>query len=214
MDLEFVKTAFLTMFVAIDPPGLAPLFIAVTASMTALERRAVAARAVVIAFCVLAAAALGGKALLEALGVGIPAFRIAGGLLLLSIAIEMVFEKRQERQARTAEKAITIDHIKSVAAFPLAIPLMSGPGAITATIVQASAAKDNMFNFAALVGILFVIIGMCYVVFLLAERIDRLLGVTGRVVLNRLLGVLLAAIAVQVIGEGIIAFIRAAGVKV
>lgn len=213
MDFEFIKTAFLTMFVAIDPPGLAPLFIAVTASMTALERRAVAMRAVIIAFCVLTAAALGGKSLLEALGVGIPAFRIAGGLLLFSIAVEMVFEKRQERQAKTAERAITQDHLKSIAAFPLAIPLMAGPGAITATIVQASIAKDNLFNFGALVGILFIIIGMCFVVFLLAERIDRFLGVTGRVVLTRLLGVLLAAIAVQVIGDGILAFIHNAGVR-
>ncbi len=213
MDLEFIKTAFLTLFVAIDPPGLAPLFIAVTTAMSALERRAVALRAVIIAFCVLAASALGGKALLQALGVSIPAFRIAGGLLLFSIAVEMVFEKRQERQEKTAKKAITQDHLKSIAAFPLAIPLMAGPGAITATIVQSSNAGDNYVNFAALVGILFVILLMCYLVFLLAEKIDRFLGVTGRVVLNRLLGVLLAAVAVQVIGDGILAFIQAAGVK-
>jgi multiple antibiotic resistance protein len=209
MDLEFIKTAFLTMFVAVDPPGLAPIFIALTAAMAAHERKVVAARAVVIAFCVLTAAALGGKSLLESLGVGIPAFRIAGGLLLFSIAVEMVFEKRQERKAEMAEKAITQDHLKSLAAFPLAIPLMAGPGAITATIVQASIAKENIWNFAALVGILFVIIGLCFIVFLLAERIDRFLGVTGRVVLTRLLGVLLAAIAVQVVGDGIVAFIHA-----
>lgn len=210
MEIEFIKTAFLTMFVAVDPPGLAPIFIALTASMTALERRSVALRAVIIAFCVLTASALGGKALLGALGVSIPAFRVAGGLLLFSIAVEMVFEKRQERKAETAQKAITIDHLKSLAAFPLAIPLMAGPGAITATIVQSSAAKDNLFNFAALVGILFIIMAMSYVVFLLAERIDKFLGVTGMVVLTRLLGVLLAAVAVQVIGDGIVAFIQAA----
>jgi multiple antibiotic resistance protein len=211
MDIEFVKTAFLTMFVAVDPPGLAPIFIALTSAMTALERRAVALRAVIIALCILAASALGGKALLGALGVGIPAFRVAGGLLLFSIAVEMVFEKRQERKAETAQKAITLDHLKSLAAFPLAIPLMAGPGAITATIVQASVAKDNVFNFVALVGILFIIMAMSYVVFLLAERIDKFLGVTGMVVLTRLLGVLLAAIAVQVVGDGIVAFIHAAG---
>jgi len=213
MDFEFIKTAFLTMFVAIDPPGLAPIFIALTAAMTAAERKSVAARSVVIAFCVLAAAALGGKALLESLGVSIPAFRIAGGLLLFSIAVEMVFEKRQERKAEAAQKAITLDHLKSVAAFPLAIPMMAGPGAITATIVQASIAKENLLNFAALVAILFIVVASCFVVFLLAERIDRFLGVTGRVVLTRLLGVLLAAIAVQVIGDGIVAFIAAAGFK-
>ena len=208
MDIEFIKTAFLTMFVAIDPPGLAPIFLAVTSSLSKEMRRSTAGRAVIIAFCVLAAAAIGGKPLLEALGVSIPAFRIAGGLLLFSIAVEMVFERRQERKAETAEKAITIDHVKSIAAFPLAIPLMAGPGAITATIVQASIAKENWMNFAALVVILFVVIAMCYVVFLLAERIDRFLGVTGRVVLNRLLGVLLAAVAVQVVGDGLVAFIH------
>lgn len=210
MELEFIKTAFLTLFVAIDPPGLAPIFIALTAAMTAAERRATAMRAVIIAFFILTAAVLGGKAILEALGVGIPAFRIAGGLLLFSIAVEMVFERRTERKTETAEKAISQDHLKSIAAFPLAIPLMAGPGAITATIVQASLAKENIFNFVALVGILFVIFAICYAVFLLAERIDRFLGVTGRVVLTRLLGVLLAAIAVQVIGEGIVAFLKVA----
>jgi multiple antibiotic resistance protein len=209
MDFDFIKTAFLTLFVAIDPPGLAPVFVALTVHMNALERRATALRGVIIAFCILAAAAMGGKALLEALGVGIPAFRIAGGLLLFAIAAEMIFERRQERKTETAEKAISLDHIKSIAAFPLAIPLISGPGAITATIVQASAAKDNWINFAALVGILFVILLSCYLVFLAAQRIDSWLGVTGRVVLTRLLGILLAAIAVQVIGDGIAAFIAA-----
>jgi len=209
MDFEFIKTAFLTLFVAIDPPGLAPVFVALTAQMNAHERRATALRGTIIAFCILAAAVVGGKALLEALGVSIPAFRIAGGLLLMAIAAEMVFEKRQERKTETAEKAITLDHIKSIAAFPLAIPLISGPGAITATIVQASIAKDNWLNLAALVGILFVILLSCYIVFLLAERIDRFLGVTGRVVLTRLLGILLAAVAVQVIGDGVAAFIAA-----
>lgn len=210
MDIEFVKTAFVTLFVAIDPPGLAPIFMALTAGMTALQRRSIALRSVIIAFFILACSALGGKPLLGVLGVSIPAFRVAGGLLLFSIAVEMVFEKRQERREETAEKAITIDHVKSIAAFPLAIPLMSGPGAITATIVQASGAGDNIFNFAALVAILFVIFTCCYVVFLLAERVDRLLGVTGRVVLTKLLGLLLAAVAVQVVGDGIVAFIKSA----
>jgi multiple antibiotic resistance protein len=211
MDFEFIKTAFLTLFVAIDPPGLAPVFLALTAQLDAAQRKAVALRGVIIAFCVLAAAAVGGKALLESLGVGIPAFRIAGGLLLFAIAAEMIFERRQERKTETAEKAVSLDHLKSLAAFPLAIPLISGPGAITATIVQASGAQDNWLNFAALVAILFVILLSCYIVFLLAQRIDRLLGVTGRVVLTRLLGILLAAIAVQVIGDGVAAFIAAKG---
>lgn len=208
MDIEFVKTAFLTLFVAIDPPGLAPVFVALTTNMNAKERRQTALRGVLIAFCILAASALFGKNVLEALGVSIPAFRIAGGLLLFSIAIEMIFERRQERKTETAEKAITLDHIKNIAAFPLAIPLISGPGAITAVIVQASNAKGDPLNLLGLVGVLSVILLSCYLVFLVAQRIDKFLGVTGRVVLTRLLGIILAAIAVQVIGDSIFAFIH------
>lgn len=208
VDIEFIRTAFLTMFVAIDPPGLAPIFMALTAGMAAAERRSVALRSVTIAFFILACSAFGGQMLLATLGVGIPAFRVAGGLLLFSIAVEMVFEKRQERREETAEKAVTIDHVKSIAAFPLAVPLMAGPGAITATIVQASSVGNNVTSLLVLVGILFVIFLTCYLAFLMAGRIDRFLGVTGRVVLTKLLGLLLAAIAVQVVGDGIVDFIR------
>src|SRR3954468_17827580 len=103
--------------------------------MTADERRRVAARAALIAFCILAFFGLGGEVLLRLLGVGLPAFRIAGGLLLFWIAFEMVFERRSDRKQHTAEVAITQDHIRNVAAFPLAMPLMAGPGAITAMIL-------------------------------------------------------------------------------
>lgn len=143
MDYEFIKTAFLTMFVAVDPPGLAAIFVALTAHMTGLERKSTAFRAVVIAFIILFLAALGGKPLLAALGIGIPAFRIAGGLLLFYIAFEMVFERRQERKSQSADE-IAHEHPNSIAAFPLAIPLMAGPGAITATILQASNAGGGL----------------------------------------------------------------------
>lgn len=207
MDYEFIKTAFLTMFVAIDPVGLATLFLSLTAHLTAAQRKSVAARAVVIAWCILAASALGGKDFLEMLGVSIPAFRIAGGLLLFSIAVEMVFERREQRRNSSAEMAAT-EH-KSLAAFPLAMPLMAGPGAITATILQVSHAQGSVLNIAALIGIITLVIGSCFVSFMLAGHIDRLLGVSGRTILARLLGVLLAAIAVQTIGDGVFAFMAA-----
>jgi multiple antibiotic resistance protein len=206
MDIEFIRNAFLTMLVAIDPPGLAPIFLAVTGHMTMAERRSTAYRAVIIAFCILVAAALGGKALLTTLGISIPAFRIAGGLLLFYIAAEMIFERREQRKVHSAEASIAHDHPQSVAAFPLAIPMMAGPGAITATIIQASNAEGNWVNLLSLIGVLLVIILSCLMVFLLASRIDKILGMTGRVVLSRLLGVLLAALAVQIIGDGIFAF--------
>ena len=210
MDIEFLKTACLTLFVAVDPPGLAPVFISLTAHMSPLHRRSTALHAVFIAFGILAVSALAGKHFLESLGIGIPAFRIAGGLLLFIIAIEMVFEKREARRTNSAQEAVAHDHHKSIAAFPLAMPLMAGPGAITATILQASNAAGNYANTAGLVGVLFLVIFSCLPVFLLAGHIDRLLGQSGRVILSRLLGVLLAAMAVQTVGDGIVAFLHAA----
>lgn len=206
MDFEFLKTAFLTLFVAIDPPGLAPVFLSLTVALTAVQRKSVAVRATVIALCILVASALGGKSFLEMLGIGIPAFRIAGGLLLFSIAVEMVFERREQRRSQSAETAAQ-EH-KSLAAFPLAMPLMAGPGAITATILQASNAHGEVMNMLGLMAILLIVVGSCLPVFLLAGHIDRFLGVSGRMILSRLLGVLLAAMAVQTVGDGVFAFIQ------
>lgn len=206
MEIEFIKTAFLTLFVAVDPPGLAPIFLALTMAMSPAQRRQTAFRSVLIAFCILLAAALGGQRLLTALGISIPAFRIAGGLLLFYIAAEMVFERRVPRKAHAAEHTVAQDHPHDIAAFPLAIPLMAGPGAITATILQANNAADNWLNYVGLAAVIATVIGSCLAVFLMASPIDRLLGSTGRVVLSRLLGVLLAALAVQIVGDGILSF--------
>lgn len=210
MELEFVKTALITLFVAVDPLGLAAIFLALTAHMTLADRKQTAYQSVVIAFAILTATALGGEGLLKSIGIGIPAFRIAGGLLLFIIAIEMVFEKREQRKSSsTVVEEVSYDPPSKIAACPLAIPLMAGPGAITATILQANEASGNLLNFIGLIGVLFAVIGSCLVIFLLATPIDRLLGMTGRVVLSRLLGVLLAALAIQTIGDGITAFIAA-----
>lgn len=208
MDYEFLKTALVTLFVAVDPPGLAAIFLGVTAGMKAAARKRTAYRSVTIAFGILVAAALVGQPLLDSLGITIPAFRIAGGLLLFYIAAEMVFEKRQERKSHSAEVAIEQDHPDDIAAFPLAIPLMAGPGAITATIIQASQASNNIGNFIGLILIIGVVIGSCLAVFLMANRIDKVLGNTGRLVLSRLLGVILAAMAVQIVGDGVLTFVR------
>lgn len=206
MDFEFIKNALVTLFVAVDPPGLAAIFLGLTAKMTAAQRKRTAVRSVIIASCILLAAAICGQPLLDMLGIGIPAFRIAGGLLLFYIASEMVFEKRVERKSHSAEATIEQDHPDDIAAFPLAIPLMAGPGAITATILQASAAHGSLINFVVLMASILLVIGSCLLVFLAADRIDRILGATGRLVLSRLLGVLLAAMAVQIVGDGVMAF--------
>src|ERR671912_674505 len=125
MLTDFISAALVTLLVTLDPVALAPIFVSLTRGMNASERRRVALRASVIAF-------------------GIPAFRISGGLLLFWIAFEMVFERRNERKQHTADIAITEDHIRNVAAFPLAIPLMAGPGAITAVILLAGRADGNI----------------------------------------------------------------------
>jgi multiple antibiotic resistance protein len=205
MDLEFIKTAFITMFVAIDPPGLIAIFLSLTAHMTVADRKVTAYHAVMVALGILVAAALGGQAVLDVLGISVPAFRIAGGLLLFYIAFEMVFEKRVERKSHAAEETIEHDHPKNIAVFPLAIPMMAGPGAITATILQAAEAETT-WNTIGFLGVLCAVIGSCLACFLLANQLDRYLGTTGRVVLSRLLGLLLAALAIQIIGDGVLAF--------
>ena len=194
--------AFLTILVTIDPPGLAPLFLALTRGMNRDERTQVSIRASLIAFGVMALFALAGSAILSTFGITLPAFRVAGGLLLFFIAFEMIFEKRQDRKEKTAEVAITKDLIHNIAAFPLAIPLISGPGAISATVLLSGTFQGPVAK-AVLIAIIAVCLVLTYVVFLLAERVDRILGETGRSILTRLLGVLLAALAVQFVADGI-----------
>lgn len=208
MDIDFLWTALVTLLVTLDPPGLAPIFLSVTVGMSALERRRVAVRACLIAFAILTFFGFGGQALLDALGIGLPAFRIAGGLLLFYIAFEMTFELRSKRKQEAANTAITQDHIHNVAAFPLAIPLMAGPGAITATILLAGRAEGDIPSLIGLVGILAFGVASCFVVFLAAERVSKWLGVMGNIVLTRLLGVILAALAIQFVIDGVLALAR------
>jgi len=208
MFFDYVSSALVTLLIILDPVALAPIFISLTQGMTDAERRRVAVRASVIAFFILAFFGLGGEILLRLLGVGIPAFRISGGLLLFWIAFEMVFERRNERKQHTADIAITEDHIRNVAAFPLAIPLMAGPGAITAVILLAGRAGGNLAYLSSLLILIALGIVSCFVVFSAAERVARWLGVTGNVVLTRLLGVILAGLAVQFIIDGVLALNR------
>jgi multiple antibiotic resistance protein len=204
MSLDFLKTAFVTMLVTIDPPGLAPVFIALTLGMADTVKREIALRASVIAFAILAAFAFGGSALMNALGISIPAFRIAGGLLLFYVAFDMIFELRKERNQELASDAIVIDHVQDVAAFPLAIPLMSGPGSITATILLTERANGDWRLLGWLMAIVALVMLFCYATFLFSDQIARLLGKTGSVVLSRMLGVILAALAVQFVVDGVL----------
>ena len=199
---DFLSSAIVTLLVTLDPPALAPIFLSVTRGMTGDERRRVAVRACLIALVVMAFFGLAGDVTLRLLGVSLPAFRIAGGLLLFWIAFEMVFEMRNARKSHVAEVAITEDHIQNVAAFPLAIPLMAGPGAITAMLLLAGRAQGDALLMTLLLIVTAASVAVCFAVFLLAEPISRLLGVTGNIVLTRLLGVILAALAVQFLIDG------------
>ena len=203
--IDFVSNAFVTLLVTIDPIGLAPLFVTLTRGMDRAERNEVAVRGCIIGFCILLVFGLSGRAFLDALGISLPAFRIAGGILLFWLAFEMVFEKRTERRGNTATRAIDKDHIKNIAVFPLAIPLMAGPGAIAAMVLLSHEAQElaGWTGTGALIGVLIFIILACLSVFLLAGRIERMLGNTGRIILTRLLGVILAALAVQFIADGV-----------
>jgi multiple antibiotic resistance protein len=202
MPLEFLISAFVTLVVVVDPVGLVPTFLAITSGLPRQARVAVAWRASLIACGVLAGSALIGDWLLRTLSIGLPAFRIAGGLLLFSIASEMVFGVRIERQSQQAEQAIE-ERVRNIAAFPLAIPLMAGPGAITATVLLAGRAGGQPAELAILLGVIVAVLAICVAVFTLAARISRLLGITGNIVLSRLLGVLLAALAVQYVIDGV-----------
>jgi multiple antibiotic resistance protein len=170
MLLEYLVSALVTLLVVVDPIGLAPTFLSVTQGVPVEARTRIAFRAVAIT---------------------LPAFRIAGGLLLFAVASEMVLGVRIQRQSKQAEDAIE-EHLHDVAAFPLA-----------ATLLLAGRARDQPLELAALLGMIIVVIATCFCVFWIANRIERLLGVTGSVVLSRLLGVLLAALAVQFVIDGV-----------
>jgi len=202
MPIDFLVSAFVTLFVVVDPIGLVPSFIAVTHGLPARAQRKVALRASLIAAVILAGSALIGDWLLRTLSITLPAFRIAGGLLLFSIASEMVFGVRVARQSQQAEEAIE-ERMRNIAAFPLAIPLMAGPGAITATLLLAGRTDGAPDRLALLLVVIALVLVICFMVFTLAARIARLIGITGNVVLSRLLGVLLAALAVQYVIDGV-----------
>jgi multiple antibiotic resistance protein len=201
--MDFISNAFVTLLVTVDPPAIAPMFLALTVGMTKLEKRQVAWRATLIAALALTFFAVAGQKMLLLLGISLPAFRISGGLLLFWIAFEMVFDRRGERKSDVAKTAIDQDHIRNVAAFPLAIPLMAGPGAITATMLLAGQTAGDITLLTALIILIFVVCGLCWVVFRFADGISGLLGITGNIVLTRLLGIVLVALAVQFVLDGV-----------
>lgn len=199
MELATYIPAFVTLFVIIDPIGLAPLFIAMTQGRTIRQRRGIAIRACLTAAALLTLFGLAGEAVLGFLGISMPAFRMAGGILLFLTALDMLFERRSQRRQGTAEAEPDTD---DPSVFPLAIPLIAGPGAI-ASMILLTGQNDSTLNLLAIHGVMALVITCVFVLFLLAAPLERLLGPTGINVVTRLLGMLLAALSVQFVIDGI-----------
>ena len=198
MTSSFLITAFATLFVVIDPPGLVPMFIALTRGMNAERRRAMALRACFIAALILLLFGLAGEAVLGFIGISMPAFRIAGGILLFLTALDMLFERRtQRREGQAADP----DHDPSV--FPLATPLIAGPGAIATMILLVGQSGPGWSGSLAVLALMLLMMAVTYAFMLASPPLERLLGRTGTIVITRLLGMLLAALAVQFVIDGI-----------
>lgn len=203
---QVVLPAFATYFVAIDPIGLVPIFLSLTPNATARQRRKIAARAIITASILLLLFAAFGKAVLGFLGIGLPAFQIAGGLMLFLIAVEMLFEKRTERRSKSAAEAGGEDHgADDVGVFPLGVPLIAGPGAIAATILLMGQHQGDYAAQGAVVAVLLGVLLITFLFFFAADRLGRMTGPTFTKALTRVLGMILGALAVQFVLTGIAA---------
>ncbi len=197
MELDLAITAFVSLFVIIDPIGLAPLFVAVTQGNTKAQRRGIAIRACLVGFGILAIFGLAGEAVLSVIGIGMPAFRISGGLLLFLTAIEMLFEKRTQRRENQAEPA------PDPSVFPLAMPLIAGPGAMTTMILLTGQYSGDVAGQAMVFGVMTMVLTLVFIMFLAGNLIERILGHTGINLITRLFGMFLAALSVQFVIDGI-----------
>lgn len=203
MPTETALIALTTFFATIGPLDLAIVFAALTGKNTARERRIIALRGVSVAAGILFFFAIFGNALLTVFGITLPALRTAGGVLLLLIAIDMVFARHSGGTGTTHEEEMEARSRQDISVFPLAMPLIAGPGAISATILLITGAGGDNLKVMAVVIALAAILLLTYVALLTAIPIQRLLGITGLAVVSRIVGVLLAALAVQFLFDGI-----------
>ena len=199
---ELFLSAFITLFVVIDPPGCAPIYASITSDASARQRRSMAIRAVAISAIILLIFALYGKQLLGVLGINLDSFRIAGGIMLFMIALDMVFEKRTQRREDRAQKIIETPEIEDVSVFPMAMPMIAGPGSI-ATVMLLMARADGFEERAVVLGAVGVNLVLMLIALVAAGPIMAVLGQKIEAVITRLLGVLLAALAVQFVIDGI-----------
>ncbi|QJE74320.1 MarC family protein [Aerophototrophica crusticola] len=201
---DLLLSTLIAFLVTIDPIGLGPMFAGLTAGMDARYRRRTAVKGVLIGAGLLFGFAFVGELLLNSLGIGTGAFRIAGGILLLMVAIDMVFARESGLRTATPDEKEEALHKADISVFPLAIPLIAGPGAMTSTVLLMGRADGDPLAQAAVLGVLAAVLAGTLLVLLFAGEVSRLLGVTGINVINRVLGILLAALACQFVIDGII----------
>ena len=194
--------AFATLFATVGVADIAFIFAALTKDNTPAQRRTFATRGVLVALGILLFFAVLGNAILDVFGITIPALRTAGGILLLLIAIDMVFARHSGGTGTTSEEEIEARQSQDISVFPLAMPLMAGPGAISAVILLTTGARSDLEFWLVLAAIV-VILALCWLTLLIAIPIQRMLGLTGLPVVSRIVGILLAALAVQFVFDGI-----------
>lgn len=200
--IELFISAFVTLFVVIDPPGCAPIYASITIDANAQQRRSMAIRAIVVAGGILLVFALFGEALLSALHIELNSFRIAGGIMLFLIALDMVFEKRTERREQRAQDVIDDPEIEDVSIFPMAMPMIAGPGSI-ASIMLLVSQNEGLDRALTVLGALLAVLLLTLAALLTAGPLMKLLGSNAEAVITRLLGVLLAALAAQFVIDGL-----------
>ncbi len=200
--LDIIIPVFTTLFVTIDPLGIIPVFISLTNGSSERYKHQMAIKSCIIGFCVLTAFAIAGKKLFSLLGIDIPAFRIGGGIMLFIIALEMVFEKRTDRREDSANKINEATH-DDISVFPLAIPLIAGPGSITSLFLFTSHYGDNVVSQGIVIAVMLGVVFITYLAFYFSTIIDKALGKTITNILSRIFGIILVAMSVQFIIDGI-----------
>jgi multiple antibiotic resistance protein len=201
--LAALLTSFTTFFATVGPIEAAVLFATLTPQMAESERRRIAMRATLIASLILAGAVLAGGPLLRQLGVSISALQTAGGIILLVIALDMVFARPTSAFKLTPSEGVEAQHKDDLAVFPLATPLLAGPGAMSAGILLAANAHGDALALTMTMAALALVMGLTLVLLRVAHDLTRFVGVTAQRVLMRVFGILLAAIAVQALFNGI-----------
>jgi multiple antibiotic resistance protein len=200
--IELFGSALVTLLVIIDPPGCAPIFASLTRGTSQAHRRTMAIRSSLIAWAILMFFALLGKPMLQALGISLGSFRIAGGIMLFFIALDMVFERRTERREKRAEEIERTPETEDISVFPMAIPMIAGPGSIASAMLWVSRA-DTVFDIAVVLVAITVVMLITLVTLLAAGPLMRLIGEKVEAMITRILGVILAALAAQFVVDGL-----------